>query len=77
MEIWSILCTPMLKYCINGCHGNHAFLSRSPQGLRQLDSEFVFSKYMVQDFLLLIESWNGSPRTEGLLGLVVCLDVQK
>ena len=22
------------------------------------------------------ESWNGSPRTEGLLGVVVCLDVQ-
>ena len=34
-----------------------------------------FSEYNVQDFLLPVESWNGSPRTEGL-GIEVCLDVQ-
>ena len=42
-------------------------------GTRLLDSEL---KYKIQDFLLLVESWNVSPRTERLLGVEVSLDVQ-
>ena len=43
--------------------------------LFHLGSEFVCSEYKVQDFLLPIESWNGSPRTE-VLSVEVCLNVQ-
>ena len=51
----------------------YRFLSRPPQGTRLLDSEL---KYKIQGFLLVVESWNVSTRTEGLLGVVVSLDVQ-